>query len=345
MPLRSVSNPPNPWASVAAEWLEEAPVALPTVYEEEAKSVISTNRSPDVGFRHSVNPYRGCWHACAYCYARPSHQYWDLGAGTDFDRKIIVKVNAAQRLQAAFDARSWRGEPITFSGNTDCYQPLEASWRLTQRCLEVCLAYRNPVCIITKSALIRRDLDLLAQLHATAGLVVFVSIPFLDEAMCRAIEPGAPTPKARLATMRALAERGIPVGLALAPIIPALNESQIPAILQAAYDHGARRAFRVLLRLPREVEPVFTERLHEAFPDRAARVLAGLRDCRDGEVNVSAFGARMRGTGERWRMIEQVFDLHARRLGYTLGEDASVGHTNEPSPFRRPGPQLSLFDS
>src|SRR5262245_46686355 len=194
MTHRPVSNPPNPWSSTHVEWLEEPPAAELEVFEEEAKSVLTENDSPDVGFRYGVNPYRGCFHACAYCYARPSHQYLGFGAGTDFDRRIVVKVNAPQVLARELARPSWRGELIAFSGNTDCYQPLEASYGLTRKCLEVCLERRNPVHVITKGALVRRDLDVLAQLERRAEVGVSITIPFLDETTARRIEPGAPSP-------------------------------------------------------------------------------------------------------------------------------------------------------
>ena len=179
---RPVSNPPNPWQSVHAEWLGEPPEAALEIYEEEARSIVAENESPDVGFRFSVNPYRGCFHACAYCYARPTHQYLGWGAGTDFDRKIVVKVNAPELLRRELTRKSWKGDTIVFSGVTDCYQPAEAVYGLTRRCLEVCREFRNPVGIVTKGALVRRDVDVLSALAREAEVVVYVSIPFADDA-------------------------------------------------------------------------------------------------------------------------------------------------------------------
>lgn len=344
MRARPIDNPPNPWASVHAEWLEPPPEAELKVYHEQVRSIVSVNRSPDVGFNHSLNPYRGCAHACAYCYARPSHQYWDFGAGTDFERRIVVKVNAAEKLRETFDRRGWAGDTLVFSGNTDCYQPLEAAYGLTRACLDVCLAYRNPVTIITKGALVRRDIDLLRALHDAARVRVFVSVPFLEPGLSRLIEPGASAPRARLATIRALAETGIPVGVAVAPIIPALNDDQIPGILSAAAEAGADAAFRVMLRLPAEVEPVFVSRLREAVPQRADRVLNAIRDVRGGALNSAAFGDRMRGEGQRWEAIRRLFDVHARRLGLRTAEAADVetAASGAPSPFRRPTAQQRL---
>lgn len=211
--MRPVSNPPNPWNSTHVDWLGDPPPARLTVFEEDARSILSENDSPDVGFRWSVNPYRGCFHACAYCYARPTHQYLGFGAGTDFERRIVAKVNAAALLEQAFNRRSWLGERIAFSGVTDCYQPLEAHYGLTRSCLEVCARFRNPVGIITKGALVRRDVDVLQQLHRTAAVRVHLSIPVADDDTARIIEPGASLPSQRFAAMEALARAGVPVGL------------------------------------------------------------------------------------------------------------------------------------
>jgi len=231
---RRISNPPNPWESVHAEWLGEPPEAELEVYEEEAKSIISENDSPDVGFRFSVNPYRGCFHACAYCYSRPTHQYLGWGAGTDFDRKIVVKVNAPELLRKEMMRRSWKGETLVFSGVTDCYQPLEAVYEITRRCLEVCVEFRNPVGIVTKGALVKRDVDLLSRLARESEAMVYVSVPFADDAAGRAMEPHAGLPSQRLETIAVLSEAGIRTGVAIAPIIPGLNDSDIAPVLARA---------------------------------------------------------------------------------------------------------------
>src|SRR4051812_38595062 len=199
---RPVANPPNPWASTHVEWLEEPPAATLQIFEEEARSVLSENESPDIPFRFSLNPYRGCLHACAYCYARPSHQYWGFGAGTDFDRKIVVKKNAPEVLRRELLRPSWTGGTLVFSGNTDCYQPVEASYELTRRCLEVCLEFQNPVGIITKSLLIRRDVELLGELARRARAHVTVSIAFADDETSRKIEPYAGRPSKRFEVIR-----------------------------------------------------------------------------------------------------------------------------------------------
>jgi len=285
-----------------------------------------------------VNAYRGCFHGCSYCYARPNHQYLDFGAGTDFERRIVVKVNAPALLRAAFERRSWKGARLAFSGSTDCYQPLEANYEITRRMLEICLEYRNPVGIITKSALVRRDAALLAQLSCAADARVFVSIPFCDDAMARAVEPHAPSPRARFAAISALSDAGVRVGVGLAPIIPGLNEEQIPEILSRAVAAGARDYFTMLLRLPRETGPVFWTRLREAFPDRAGKVESALRDVGAGNP---AFFARMAGRGPRWEAIADLIRTHARRLG--LATSPPGPGSGAPATFRRPTPQLDLF--
>ncbi len=312
--LRRVANPPSPFESRHVEWGGPAPEIELEVYEERAKSIVSENDSPDVGFRFGVNPYRGCFHGCVYCYARPSHQYWGFGAGTDFERKLVVKVNAPELLAKALARGRCGEEPIAFSGNTDCYQPIEASYGLTRRCLEVCLRHAHPVGVITKGTAIRRDVELLAELHREAGVRVWISIAFADDAMRRAFDPYAPPVDARFETMRRIADAGIPVGVALAPVVPGVNDAMIPTLLQRAADAGARMAFMTLLRLPREVREVFDVRLEEVLPARAAKVRNGIREMRGGRANDPRFGSRMRGTGARWETVQQLFDMHVRRL-------------------------------
>jgi DNA repair photolyase len=333
---RQVSNPPNPWASTRLEWLDEEPPpdARLELFEEEVDTVLSENDSPDVGFRWSVNPYRGCFHACSYCYARPTHQYLGFGAGTDFDRKIVVKTNAPERLREAFLRRSWKGERIMFSGNTDCYQPLEAHYRLTRRCLETCHEFRNPVSVITKGALVRRDADVLSALAKDARASVSLSIPFAKEDVARRIEPYVGSPSRRFETMRLLSDAGVPTCLAIAPVIPGLNDTDIPELLQRAKDAGARSAFLVMLRLPAEVKDVFRERIAESFPDRAKKIWSQIRDVRGGREYVSTFGERGRGRGPRWDVIRALFDAHYARLGFS--DEPDEEGEKKPSTFRRP---------
>jgi DNA repair photolyase len=339
---RPVDNPPNPWSSTHVEWLEAPPNATLSVYEEEARSVISENDSPDLPFRVSVNPYRGCLHACAYCYARPSHQYLGFGAGSDFDRKIVVKKNAPEVLRRELERPSWVGETLMFSGNTDCYQPLEASYALTRRCLEVCLDFRNPVSLVTKSALVRRDVDLLAALARQARATVSFSVAFARDETARKIEPYASRPSNRFEVMKRLADAGVPTGVLVAPIIPGLNDSDIPELLERARDAGASWAGITLLRLPAEVLPVFDARLEEAFPDRAQKVRNAILEMRGGKMNESAFGARFAGKGARWQAIERMFEVHARRLGIEVHARPMVAEGA--TTFRRPTAQGSLFD-
>lgn len=338
---RPVANPPNPWLSTEVEYLDEPPGTQLTVYEDHSKSILATNDSPDLGFRWSVNPYRGCQNACAYCYARPSHEYLGLGAGTDFDTKIVVKPRAATLLRAAFEKPSWRGELVMFSGVTDCYQPLEASYRLTRACLEVCAEYKNPVGIITKAPLVERDLDLLLELTRVARVRVMLSIPIWDKEKARAIEPYVATPERRVRTIERLAQAGVPVGVMVAPVIPGLNDGDIPRVLEAARAAGATHAGYVLLRLPGSVLPVFEERVAAALPLRAERILNRIRETRGGDKMYDArFGVRGRGQGEYAEMIGALFETTRRKLGFA---DAESGQDGDPgnaaasmSTFTRP---------
>jgi len=331
MPPRPVRNPPNPWRSTDVEWLEPQRARL-EVYEDATREILSHNDSPDIPFAWSVNPYRGCGHACAYCYARPTHEYLGFGAGSDFETRIAVKPRAAELLRVAFDRRSWRGERVAFSGVTDCYQPLEAAWRLTRACLEVCAEYRNPVSIVTKAPLVERDLDLLSRLAREAEVRVTLSVPFHDPAHARALEPGAASPARRIETLRRLAAAGVPCGVLLAPVIPGLGDEDIPRVLEAARAAGATRAGWLLLKLPGSTRQVFEERLRAALPDRAERVLHRIRETRGGALDDARFGVRMRGTGPYAQAIGDLFGAAARRLGFEGEEDQA----ERPSTFRRP---------
>src|SRR4051812_17453432 len=224
--MRYIENPPNPWLSTSVEWLGEPPEAKLEVFDETAtRKIITRNDSPDVGFDYSINCYRGCSHACTYCFSRPTHEYLGFGAGTDFERKLVAKVNAPQLLRAEFMKPSWKGNEIVFSFTSDPYVPLEAHYKLTRQCLEICLEFRNPVGIVTKSALVRRDIDILSELAKEASVTVFLTIPFRDQETARALEPFAPSPDARFKAMEELAKAGIPVGIGVAPLILSLNDS------------------------------------------------------------------------------------------------------------------------
>ena len=337
-PVR-VWNPPNPYLTEHRELIGEPPPAELEVYEDRTGGILSENDSPDVGFRWSVNPYRGCFHACLYCYARRTHEYFGLGAGTDFERKIIVKPGTPRLLEEAFRRKSWRGELVAFSGVTDCYQPLEAAWRLTRGCLEVCLKYRNPVAIITKSILIRLDVDLLQGLVREASVRVFLSTPFLDEEIARRVEPGAPTIRRRFETMEILARAGIPVGIGVAPVIPGLNDRDIPGLLKRAHSCGARYAFKTLLRLPGSVREVFLHRIQRDLPLKARHILQRVRDVRQGRLTDPRFGFRHYGEGPYWEMIERAWDIWTERLGFNPDEPEEP---EEATTFRRPSERAQM---
>lgn len=319
--IRPEANPGNRFESTRVEWEDgvELPQAL-RIHKETAKSIVSENNSPDIPFRYSVNPYRGCAHACAYCYARPSHEYLGLGAGTDFDTQIYAKVNAAELLRKKFSSRGWTREPITFSGVTDCYQPAESRLRLTRECLEVCLEFRQPVSIITKSTLVVRDLDLLTAIDKVAGAGVVLSIPFADDAMARLVEPFAAPPSLRFKALEKLGRAGLRTGISLGPIIPGLNDSDIPALLARAKSAGAAFAFYVMLRLPGAVREVFLERIRERLPERAGKIEHHVREVRGGELYDTQWGTRMSGSGNMADMVDKLFRIHARKHGLEAGE-------------------------
>jgi DNA repair photolyase len=340
--MRFVNNPPNPWLDHSVEWLGEPPPAKIEVYEEtETRSIISHNDSPDVAFDHSINCYRGCIHGCTYCFSRPTHEYLDFGAGTDFERKIVVKVRAPELLRKELMRPSWKGEQIVFSFTSDPYIPLEANYKLTRQCLKVCAEFRNPVGIVTKSALIRRDVDVLQTLAREASVGVYFSIPFADAEVSRAVEPFAPSPRARFEAMKILADAGIQVGIGIAPTIPGLS-TDIPGLLQRARDCGATKAFINMLRLPGSVAPYFEQRLREKLPTRADRVLNRIRDARGGKLNSSVFGERMRGKGQYWNAQEKLFEVYCRKLGFNEHRVGSDSHAKATT-FRRPTAQGSLF--
>jgi len=314
----------------------------PTEYlPDRSKTIVAENDSPDVGFRYSINPYRGCSHGCSYCYARPTHEYLGFNAGLDFETKVMVKEDAPDLFRAFLAREGWRGHPIAMSGVTDCYQPAERDYRLTRRCLEVAAEARQPMAIITKNALILRDLELLREMARGRLIHVHLSVTTLDGGLARSMEPRTSTPAARLRAVGALAEAGVPVRVLVAPVIPGLTDTEVPAILGAAKGAGAGSAGYTLLRLPLAVAPVFTEWLERTLPGRSERVLGRVREARDGKLNSSEFGTRMTGTGERARQIAALFRLCARRHGLDGGLPVL-----DSSQFRPPLPksgQLRLF--
>ncbi|MCC6846876.1 MAG: PA0069 family radical SAM protein [Deltaproteobacteria bacterium] len=310
-------------------------------YRDASRSVLAESASPDVGFRFSLNPYRGCEHGCTYCYARPSHEHLGFSAGLDFERRIMVKDDAPALLRATLCSRRWRPEVVALSGNTDCYQPVERRLRLTRRCIEVFLEFRNPVEVVTKSALVARDADLFAALAEHDAARVRCSITTLDPELARRLEPRAASPQRRLDAMRALTAAGVPVGVMVAPVIPGLNDAEIPRILAAAAAAGARSAGWTLLRLARPLDELFTAWLAEHYPDRRARVLNRIRETRDGRLSDARFGRRMRGAGVYAEQIATLFALASR----THGLDRPLPPLSTTA-FRRPplvGEQMRLL--
>ncbi|RMG18008.1 MAG: PA0069 family radical SAM protein [Planctomycetota bacterium] len=305
---------------------------------ERARTILSFNQSPDLPFAASLNPYRGCEHGCAYCYARPSHEYLGLSAGLDFETRIVAKENAPELLRCALAKPSWTPQPIALSGNTDCYQPVERRLELTRRCLQVLAEFRNPVAVVTKSHLVTRDLDLLGELAAEGAASVSLSLTTLDAALAADLEPRAARPERRLAALRSLAAAGVPTGVLVAPVVPGLNDHELPHLLEAAAAAGARHAQWLLLRLPHGVSELFSAWLERRRPQRAAKVLAQIRCTRGGALHDARFGRRQRGEGARAAAIASLFELWRRRLG--LSAEPPQLST---AAFRRPGAQLRLF--
>ena len=309
---------------------------------DRSRSIITENNSPDVGFRFSINPYRGCEHGCAYCYARPTHETLGLSAGLDFETKILVKHDAPALLRAELAKPSWQAEVISISGVTDCYQPAERRFRLTRALLEVMSEAHQPCGVISKNALVTRDLDVLASLAQRRLVNVFLSITTLDAELARTMEPRTSPPERKLAAIRMLANSGVPVGVMVAPIIPGLTDHEVPAILQAAREAGASTAGYVLLRLPLSVVPVFRHWLAANYPDKQARVEAFIRSTRGGHLYDSRFGARMRGGGNYAEQIAQNFRVFARKAGL----DGRLPELDRAQfrPPRQPSGQQTLFD-
>ena len=282
---------------------------------DESQSIISYNDSPDVGFNASLNPYRGCEHGCAYCYARPTHEYLGFSAGLDFESKILVKLRAAELLRAELSSKGWKPQVLNLSGVTDCYQPIERKLEITRSCLQVLAEFRNPAFVVTKNRLVVRDVDLLAELARFGAAGVGISITTLSPDLAQKLEPRASLPQARLDAVARLREAGILVGVMAAPIIPGLNDHEIPRILSAAAKAGGEFASYTIVRMPLSVAPIFCDWLAAHFPDRKEKILGRIRSMRQGKLNSSEFGRRMRGEGFLAEQIHRIFEVSSRRYG------------------------------
>ncbi|AZT84317.1 PA0069 family radical SAM protein [Marinobacter sp. NP-4(2019)] len=310
------------------------------VADEQVRTIISRNQSPDLPFDQSINPYRGCEHACIYCFARPTHAYWDLSPGLDFETRLIAKPNAARLLRRELDKPGYQVSTIALGVNTDAYQPIEKQRRITREILEVLAEYRHPVSIITKGTLILRDLDLLSELAAQGLCSVRVSLTTLDNGLKRVMEPRTAAPATRLKIIRELSAAGVPTGILAAPIIPFINDHELEAILEAASGAGAQRASWIMLRLPLELDELFQDWLHRHFPQRADHVMNRIRDLRGGKSYDARYGKRMTGTGPYAELIRQRFNKKSRSLGMNQNETAPL----RTDLFHRPGgEQMNLI--
>lgn len=316
-----------------------------TVFLRDAtKTIVARNDSPDVGFAASVNPYRGCEHGCIYCFARPTHEYFGLSAGLDFETKIFVKEDAPALLREALASPRWEPEVIGMSGVTDCYQPVERRLKLTRACLEVLAAFRNPVTVVTKNHLVTRDIDILGEMAAWNGAVANISITSLDETLQRVMEPRTSTPRRRLLAVETLAKAGIPVRVLASPMIPGLNDHELASIIKASADAGAKAASYIPLRLPFVLKELFETWLQTHFPDRKEKVLHRIREIRGGKLNDSNFNSRMRGEGQYADQLRTLHQAACRKAG--LNREAFPRLSTEH--FRRPHDrrgQLGLFEA
>lgn len=318
-------------------YCEEKSVLRTEVFKDSSRTIISENNSPDLGMRFTVNAYRGCEHGCAYCYARPTHEYLGYSAGLDFESKIFIKEKAPELLREALMKKSWKPEVIAMSGITDCYQPLERKFELTRGCLKVLAEFKNPVSMITKNHLIVRDLDIFTEMVKYNGILIFLSVTTLDADLGQVLEPRTSHPLSRLKAIETLAKAGIPVGVNVAPSIPGLTDHEMPKILKAASEAGAKFAGYTPLRLPSSVAPLFQEWLEVHRPLKAQKVLNSIKDIRGGNLNDPRFGSRMKGEGPRADQMEQMFKLYSRK--YNLNNETaqlSIEH------FKRPSNQLEF---
>jgi len=329
------------WGTLEQAALQQRVAPDTQVLEENVNRILSGNDSPDIGFDLSINPYRGCEHGCIYCYARPTHSYLNLSPGIDFETRIIAKVNAAERLREALSAKGYTPGYLNIGSVTDAYQPVERRLRITRSVIEVLAQARHPFSIITKSSLVERDIDLIAPMAEQHMAAVYVSITTLDPKLARVLEPRAAAPQRRLQTISALSKAGIPVGVSVSPVIPFLNEPELERILQAAREAGASSAFSIVLRLPWEVNPLFQQWLRQHVPDRAARIMARVRDMRGGKDNDSRFGTRMTGQGAWAELLRQRFQKACARFGLNR-ERVELDLTRFRPPGRSPG-QAELF--
>ncbi len=320
--MRYINNPPNPYLKYDAEFIGEPPTAKLEIFEETTtKTIITKNKSPDIGFEFSVNCYRGCIHACTYCFARSYHEFLGYGAGTDFETKIVAKINAPKLLREELKRMRRKIDWLSFSMTTDPYLPMEASYELTRKCLEVCRDFRVPVGILTKSPLVTRDIDVLTKMDAS----VFFSIPFLTTEKSKPFEPFTPTPDARFRAMKVLADAGLKVGIAVAPVILKYNDADIPALLEKAKQHGASRAFMNLLHLNTEsIRSYFVQRLEEKLPTQSDKILHQIKREHGGKLHEHEFGKRMRGVSEQYKMAVKLFKLHHKRLGFEKFEEKKL---------------------
>jgi len=303
------------WATQEHGRLDERQAPHTQVVDEQVRSILSRNDSPDIGFDLSINPYRGCEHGCIYCYARPTHSYLNLSPGLDFETRIVAKVNAAERLREAFARQGYQPKMLNLGSVTDAYQPAERALRITRGVIEVLSQFRHGFSLITKSSLVERDLDLIAPMAQQRLAAAYVSITTLDAHLARVMEPRAASPQRRLRTIETLARAGIPVGVSVSPVIPFLNEPELERILDAAAAAGASRAFSVVLRLPWEVNPLFQQWLEQHFPDKAPRIMARVREMRGGRDNDARFGSRMTGEGVWAQLLRQRLNRASARLG------------------------------
>jgi DNA repair photolyase len=343
LPIKGRGSSDNPINRFEGNYIDyhedEKPKYTTQLFKDDTKNIISFNDSPDVPFEAGLNPYRGCEHGCVYCFARPFHEYLGFSSGLDFETKIMVKYDAPELLRKTFISPKWKPQVIALSGITDVYQPIERKLKITRKCLEVFAEFKAPVGIITKNYLVTRDIDLLQELTMYNCVSVFMSVTTLDKHLGQKMEPRTSSPQRRIKAIEELAKAGISVGVNVAPVIPGLTDHEIPDILRACADAGATSAGFIVLRLPFKVKNLFEDWLEQNFPDRKEKVLNRLKSMRNGKLNNTEFGARMKGEGEFYNHIKSVFEIHAKRLGLNRKSmQLSTDHF-----IKMHGEQLGLF--